>query len=140
MDFFVVPTARFQVLYVLVIIWHETRQVVHSNVTRHPTARWTAPRSPWHNPYVERLIGSIRRDCLNNMIVLNEGHLKRILKGYFDYYHRTEPISALAKKRQQADQCWKSLTTPKCLLSHALEGFTIGMNGRMLHKNRKQAM
>lgn len=48
----------------------------------------TPPRSPWQNAYVERLIGSIRRDCLNNMIVLNEGHLKRILKGYFDYYHQ----------------------------------------------------
>ena len=50
-DFFVVPTARFQVLYVLVIIWHETRQVVHFNVNRHPTARWTAQQivetCPW---------------------------------------------------------------------------------------------
>ena len=155
---------------------------MHFNVTRHPTARWTAqqiveacpwdtlpkyllrdrdgiygeyfqsriqnmginevktaPRSPWHNPYVERLIGSIRRDCLNNMIVLNEDHLKRILKGYFDYYHRTEPILALAKKRQQADQCWKSLTTPKCLLSHDWVVFTIGMNGRMQHKGKMGA-
>jgi putative transposase len=41
-DFFVVPTARFQVLYVLVIIWHETRQVAHFDVTRHPTSTWTA--------------------------------------------------------------------------------------------------
>ena len=41
-DFFVMPTARFQMLYVLVIIWHETRQVVHFNVTGHPTARWAA--------------------------------------------------------------------------------------------------
>ena len=51
-DFFVVPTARFHVLYVLVIIWHETRQVVHFNVTRHPTARWTAQQiveaCPWN--------------------------------------------------------------------------------------------
>jgi hypothetical protein len=41
-DFFVVPTARFQVLYVLIIIRHESRQVVHFNVTRHPTAKWAA--------------------------------------------------------------------------------------------------
>ncbi len=48
----------------------------------------TAPRSPWQNACVERLIGSIRRDCLDHVIVLNERHLKRILTGYFDYYHR----------------------------------------------------
>jgi len=47
----------------------------------------TAPRSPWQNPYVERLIGSIRRECLNHVIVLNEKHLRRILSGYFEYYH-----------------------------------------------------
>ncbi|MFC1889001.1 integrase core domain-containing protein [Thermodesulfobacteriota bacterium] len=38
-----------------------------------------APRSPWQNPYAERVIGSIRRECLNHVIVLNERHLKRIL-------------------------------------------------------------
>jgi putative transposase len=48
----------------------------------------TAPRSPWQNAFVERLIGSIRRDCLAHVIVLNEGHLKRILISYLDYYHR----------------------------------------------------
>mgnify|MGYP001813405190 CR=1 FL=1 len=48
----------------------------------------TAPRSPWQNAFVERLIGSIRRDCLDHVIVLNERHLKRILASYFDYYHR----------------------------------------------------
>ncbi len=48
----------------------------------------TAPHSPWQNPYVERLIGSIRRECLDHVIVLNERHLKRVLRGYFDYYHR----------------------------------------------------
>jgi len=48
----------------------------------------TAPRSPWQNPYVERLIGSIRRECLNHVIVMNESHLRRFLTGYFSYYHR----------------------------------------------------
>ncbi|MGH8468171.1 MAG: integrase core domain-containing protein [Gammaproteobacteria bacterium] len=43
---------------------------------------------PWKNPYVERIIGSIRRDCLDRIIVFNEGHLKRILTRYFEYYHR----------------------------------------------------
>jgi putative transposase len=41
------------------------------------------------NPYVERLIGSIRRDCLDHVIVLNERHLRRVLKRYFEYYHRS---------------------------------------------------
>ncbi len=47
----------------------------------------TAARSPWQSPYVERLIGSIRRECLNHIIVLNERHLRRILSSYLDYYH-----------------------------------------------------
>jgi len=46
----------------------------------------TAPRSPWQNPYVERLIGSVRRECLDHVIVLNEGHLRRIVGSYFEYY------------------------------------------------------
>jgi len=49
----------------------------------------TAPRSPWQNPFVERMIGSIRRECLDHLIVIDEGHLRRILPSYFDYYHRS---------------------------------------------------
>jgi transposase InsO family protein len=49
----------------------------------------TAPRSPWQNPYVERLIGSIRRECLDHVITLNERHLRRVLTSYFGYYHRS---------------------------------------------------
>lgn len=52
----------------------------------------TAPRSPWQNPYAERLIGSIRRDCLNHFIILNARHLKRALASYFDYYHGSGSI------------------------------------------------
>lgn len=128
-DFFVVQTVRFQLLYGFIVLRHDRRRVVHFNVTRHPTARWTgqqiveafpfdeaprfmirdrdaiyghdfrervkhlgieeviiAPRSPWQSPYVERLIGSIRRDCLDHVIVLNEAHLRRILARYFAYY------------------------------------------------------
>ncbi len=43
-----------------------------------------APQSPWQSPFVERLIGSVRRECLDHVIVLNERHLKRILTRYFD--------------------------------------------------------
>jgi putative transposase len=53
------------------------------------------PHSPWQNPYVERLIGTIRRECLNHVIVLNESHLKRILGDYLDYYHVSRPHQAL---------------------------------------------
>jgi len=139
-DFFTVPTATFRVLYVFVMLNHDRRQVVHFNVTAHPSAQWTAqqlveafpwdeapkyllrdrdsiygelvqrrikslgieevktaPRSPWQNPFVERLIGSIRRDCLNHVIVLNEQHLRRILREYFDYYHTSRNHLSLHK-------------------------------------------
>jgi len=46
-----------------------------------------APRAPWQNPYVERVIGSIRRECLDHMILLNEDHLRHVLASYFEYYH-----------------------------------------------------
>jgi len=140
-DFFTVPTATFQILYVLLVLRHERRQVVHFNITEHPTGQWTAqqmveafpwddapryllrdrdnvydarfrrrvhslgieevltaPRSPWQNPYVERLIGSVRHDCLNHVIVLNERHLKRLLRSYFSYYHTARTHLALAKQ------------------------------------------
>jgi putative transposase len=47
-----------------------------------------APRSPWQNAFAERLIGTIRRDCLDHVIVLGESHLRRLLLSYFAYYHR----------------------------------------------------
>jgi transposase InsO family protein len=140
-DFFTVPTATFRILYVFLVLRHERRQIVHFNVTEHPTAQWTAqqiveafpfdtapryllrdrdnifgerfrrrvrslgiddvrtaPRSPWQNPYVERLIGSIRRECLNHLIVCNARHLKRLLRSYFIYYHDARTHLALAKQ------------------------------------------
>jgi len=47
----------------------------------------TAPRSPWRSPHVERSIGSLRRECLDHLIVFNESSLRRTLPSYFDYYH-----------------------------------------------------
>jgi putative transposase len=128
LDCFVVPTVTHKVLFVLLILAHERRRVVHFNITEHPTAQWTAqqvveafpwdeapryllrdrdhtygtsfqqrvqhmgieevliaPRSPWQNPYVERLIGSIRRECLDHVIILHERHLRRLLTEYFHY-------------------------------------------------------
>jgi putative transposase len=140
LDFFTVPTAGFRVLFVLVVLAHHRRRVVHFNVTEHPTARWTAqqivdafpddsappyllrdrdqvygqqfrhrvkgmgieevltaPHSPWQNPFAERLIGSIRRECLNHVLVLGERHLRRILTLYFAYYDQARTHLALDK-------------------------------------------
>lgn len=144
-DFCVVPTAAFRLLYVLVVLSHDRRRIVHFGVTAHPTSAWvasqireafpwnavpryrirdrdamygpevramfkamgikeviTAPRSPWQNPFVERLIGSIRRDCLDPVIVLNEAHLRRILKLYSAYYHDSRTHLALGKDTPDA--------------------------------------
>jgi len=57
----------------------------------------TAPRSPWQNPYVERVIGSIPRECLDHFIIFNERHLRRVLASYQDYYHRTRTHLSLRK-------------------------------------------
>ncbi len=57
----------------------------------------SAPASPWQRALVERLIGSVRRDCLDHVIVLGEGHLRRILKSYLEYYHRSRTHLGLAK-------------------------------------------
>ncbi len=56
-----------------------------------------AYRSPWQSPFVERLIGSIRRECLNHVIVLNEAHLIRILDSYFAYYHESRTHLSLER-------------------------------------------
>src|ERR1035437_10058191 len=124
-DFFTVPTIRFQVLYGFLVLAHDRRRIVHFNVTAHPTAEWTAqqlreafpfeevpryllrdrdsifgadftkevrdlgikevlsaPRSPWQRAYIERVIGSIRRECIDHVIVLNEASLYRHLKSF----------------------------------------------------------
>ena len=139
-DFFTVPTVNFRVLFVLVVLAHQRRRMVHFNVTEHPTAEWTgqqiaeafpedtapryllrdrdkiygydfhqriqgmnmkealsAPASPWQRAYVERLIGSIRLDCLDHVIVMGERHLRRTLKSYLEYYHRSRTHLALSK-------------------------------------------
>ena len=57
----------------------------------------SAPRSPWHRAYVERVIGSIRRECLDHVIVVNEESLRRALCSYFSYYHRSRLHLSLDK-------------------------------------------
>jgi hypothetical protein len=57
----------------------------------------TAPQSPWQNPFVERIIGSIRRDRLDYVIIFSEAHLRRILAEYFAYHHRSRTHLSLAK-------------------------------------------
>ena len=129
-DFAVVPTATFGILYVFFVLSLGRRRVLHFNVTRHPVAEWTAQqvveacpyglpgrflirdndkiygmkfrnrvdglelrqirtafRSPWQNGFAERWIGSLRRDCLDHVIALNESQLRRVIRSYVDYYH-----------------------------------------------------
>ncbi len=106
------PTATFRILYVLVILSHARRRIVHFNVTDSPTSVWTArqlleafpwdsPHSPWQNPYVERVIGSIRRECLDHMIIFNENHLRRVLREYFRYYTESRTHLGLGKDCQE---------------------------------------
>ena len=151
-DFFVVPTATFRILYVFLVLEQERRRIVHFNVTEGPSARWTgqqlvnafpydsapkyvirdrdtiygadfvrrvramgidqvlpAPRSPWQNPYCERVIGTLRRDCLDHVIVVGEQHLRCILRKYIEYYHGSRTHLALGKdapeprKRESTD-------------------------------------
>jgi transposase InsO family protein len=77
------------------------RDTIYGEVFQHRVANLgieavtIAPRSPWQNPYCERVIGSIRRDVLDHAIVLNERHLKRVLSSYIAYYHRFRTHLAL---------------------------------------------
>jgi putative transposase len=138
-DSFVVPTATCRLLFVLVILAHERRRVVHVAVTEHPTAAWTAqqlreafpwdrapryllrdrdhafhawantatamdiqevltaPRSPWQNAYVERFIGSARRECLDHVLVFNATGLQRLMKRYCAYYEQSRTHLSLNK-------------------------------------------
>ncbi len=139
-DFFIVPTATFRVLFVLIVLAHDRRKIVHFNVTEHPTACWTArqlvqafydresprylirdrdgiygsvfrdqvkaleieeiviaPRSPWQTPYVERVIGTLRRECLDHVLILGEAHLRRIIRQFLSYYHGARTHLALDK-------------------------------------------
>jgi putative transposase len=139
-DFFSVPTIRFQVPYVFLVLAHERRRILHFNVTAHPTAEWTAqqlrnafpwdsapryllrdrdrifgddftrqvhemgmeqvlcaPRSPWHRAYIERVIGTIRRECLDHVIIFSEAALYRQVKSFAAYYHGSRTHLSLAK-------------------------------------------
>jgi transposase InsO family protein len=139
-DFFTVPTIRFQILHVFLVLAHDRRRIVHFNVTAHPTPAWTAqrlreafpfeqipryplrdrdgifgsqfrkgvkamgiqevlsaPRSPWQRAYVERVIGTIRRECLDHVIVFNDASLYRHVKSFLAYYHESRTHLALAK-------------------------------------------
>src|SRR4030081_3931314 len=140
MDFLVVPTINFRLLFVLVILRHERRRLISLSVTNHPTAEWIArqiteafpwdsapthllrtraassghavtkrlaamgirdhpiaPRSPWQNGHAERLIGSIRRECLDHIVVFGEAHLRRILAASAVYYNELRTHLSLGK-------------------------------------------
>jgi putative transposase len=158
-DFFVVPTATFRVLFVFVVLSCDRRRMAHFNVTSSPNAEWTAqqivnafpddiaprflmrdrdaiygaafrkrvtnmgteqvvsaPRSPWQNPYIERLFGSIRCECLDHVIVLGENHGRRILRSYVAYYNESRTHLSLAKDapdRRAAERHGKVVALPR---------------------------
>jgi transposase InsO family protein len=70
-----------------------TKRLAAMGIRDHPTAA----RSPWQNGHAERLIGSIRRECLDHIVIFGEGHLRRILRAYADYYNSVRTHLALAK-------------------------------------------
>jgi integrase-like protein len=72
--------------------WHRRTYICEQDKTD-----LSAPRSPWQRAYVERVIGSIRRECLDNVIAFDEGSLRRTLNSYFDYYHRSRTHLSLGK-------------------------------------------
>jgi hypothetical protein len=91
----------------------------------------TAPRSPWQNAYVERVIGSIRRECLDHIVIFNERHLRRVLSSYIDYYHRSRTHLSLEIYRQQAplDAQWVLSESQNGLLSLLRMPATNGKEG-----------
>jgi putative transposase len=147
-DFFLVPTLTFRLLFVFVVLRHDRRELLHLNVTEHPTAVWTArqilevfpnetapryllrdrdavygecftrclanmgireviiaPTAPWQNPFVERVIGSIRRECLDHCLILNEAHLRRLLHDYIGYYNTARPHQSLDHNSPSHARC-----------------------------------
>ena len=93
----------------------------------------SAPRSPWPNPFFERLIGSIRRECLHHVVVLGERHLHRILSSYFVYYHRSRTHLSLGKDAPDP----RSVTPQKpvrCSNCQRSADCTIGTSGAPLDR------
>ena len=72
----------------------------------------SAPRSPWQRAYVERVIGTIRRECLDHMIVLNEASLYRHVKAYLSYYHESRTHLSLAKDTPEPRPCTRRHSEP----------------------------
>jgi len=90
----------------------------------------SSPSSPWQNPYAERVIGSIRRDCLNHVVVFGEQHLRRVLTGYLGYYHGSRTHLSLGK----------DAPTPRCVQG-VTEGDVIAFRevGGLHHRYERRA-
>jgi transposase InsO family protein len=74
-----------------------------------------SPRSPWQNPYAERLIGTLRRECLDHVLIVGERHLRRMLASYSSYYNESRTHLALEKDaplRRAIQRCGAIITTP----------------------------
>ena len=94
-------TGRFRILYVFVVLSLSRRRIVYAAVTDPPSAGWAAqsiveaagddlaapPSAPTGNAFAERVIGTLRRDCFDQIIVKDEQHAERVLRDYVAYYH-----------------------------------------------------
>jgi putative transposase len=88
----------------------------------------TAPRSPWQNPYVERLIGTLRRECLDHVVVLNDTHLRHLLRDYLTYYHWSGPTSHWRRTHRSRDR-WSVPTRAESSRCPWSEACIIGIHG-----------
>ncbi len=95
-----------------------------------------AYRSPWQSPFVERLIGSIRRECLDHIIVLNERHLRRILTDYFHYYHDVRPHLAVAGSKLASRTGRRIARTRQGCRDFACRRFASPISSRGLTRSR----
>ena len=174
-DFMVAVTAKFQMLYVFLIVELGSRRILHCNVTAHPAAEWTLqqfreglsderdyrfvihdrdsifsaeldqelrqgfglrvlltpPQSPKANAFCERLVGTIRRECLDFMILLNESHLRGILREWVQHYNSGRPHSSLGPgipddahkdRAAQRGTSWQSIAAKRQVISRPILG------------------
>jgi hypothetical protein len=129
MDLFVVPTVSFDLLYVPVIVRLARRELAWINVTGVAVTRRLramgirdkpiAPGSPWQNGVAERLIGTIRRECVDHVVALGEQHLSRVLKSYANSYYNTSRTHRSLDKDAPITRAVQRIGR---IVSHALVG------------------
>jgi transposase InsO family protein len=93
-DFFTVDTVLLKRIYVLVFIEHRTRLLHLAGVTANPTGAWVTQRAPQANAICERVVGTLRREVFDHMLIFNERHLSKVLVAYAEHYNDHRPHQA----------------------------------------------